>query len=102
MECNLWLNRDYVGGLNQINRMKLVMTESDLGLYKREKEEAPTKVYWSQDQGRYESISSSKKNKLLCQTEEIEEDKIKTTKVKISKEKSDIIAKTTAKKKIIK
>jgi hypothetical protein len=48
---NLWFNRDYVGGLNQINRMKLLMTGLDLGLYNREKEEKPLEIYWSQDQG---------------------------------------------------
>ena len=58
---NLWFNRDYVGGLNQINRMKLLMTGLDLGLYKREKEEKPLEIYWSQDQGGYDTVSPKKK-----------------------------------------
>ena len=65
---NLWFNRDYVGGLNQINRMKLLMTGSDLGLYKREKEKKPLEIYWSQDQRRYE-IVSPKKSLLLVPPE---------------------------------
>ena len=57
---NLWFNRDYVGGLNQINKMKLLMTGLDLELYKREKEK-PLEIYWSQDQRGYDTVSPKKK-----------------------------------------
>ena len=62
--------------------MRLVMTKSELGLYKRSKEETPMKIYWSQDQGSYCTLAS-KKGKLLCKS------KIKDSiiKVKISKVK---------------
>jgi hypothetical protein len=34
-DTKLWFNRDYCGGLNQIHKMKLVLTNSNLGLYNR-------------------------------------------------------------------
>ena len=45
--------------------MKLLMTGLDLGLYKREKEEKPLEIYWSQDQGGYDTVSPKKKKSLL-------------------------------------
>jgi len=45
----LWFNRDYCGGLNQIHKMKLVLTNTNLGLYTRIKMKPQLNICWTEN-----------------------------------------------------
>ena len=55
--------------------MKLVMTQSELGLFKKEKEESPMKIFWSIDQGREEKRREEKRREEKRREEKRREEK---------------------------
>ena len=61
----IWLNRDYIGSLNIINKLKIYLTKTEIGMFQKEKLDKPMEVSWSQDrQGSDKGFPRKKKNKL--------------------------------------